>query len=201
MTEGWLPAFIAHYGPAGVAALTFAETVFPPIPSELVMPLSGMAAAKGQMSLGAAIFAGLLGSMAGNLLFYLVPRRLGGARLAAFVARHGRWLTLHPADLAHIEQWFARYGGPATFAGRMVPGIRSVISIPAGLMNMPLGVFLAWSTAGTLMWTATLTTIGYLLGRASIGRIEGIAGPLSNAVVVLLLATYIWRVIRFERAG
>ena len=164
MSTGWLPAFIEHHGFAGVAALTFFETVFPPIPSELVMPLAGMAAAKGHLTLAGAIFAGALGSMLGNIGFYMVARQLGGVRLEAFIARYGRWLTMRPADLRHIERWFDRYGGPATFFGRMVPGVRSIISVPAGLMRMPLAVFLAWSTAGTLIWTTTLTTAGYLLG-------------------------------------
>lgn len=196
---GWLPAFIEQFGFAGVAALTFAETVFPPIPSELVMPLAGMAAAKGHLTLFGAILAGVLGSMAGNIGFYLVARQLGGLRLEAWVARHGRWLTLRTSDLRHIERWFDRYGGPATFFGRMVPGIRSVVSVPAGLMRMPLPLFLAWSLAGTVIWTATLTTTGFLLGQASIGALEAVIGPLSNAIIVVLLLVYIWRVIRFSR--
>lgn len=200
MSEGWLPGFIERFGVAGVLALTFLETVFPPIPSEVVMPLAGIAAARGQMTLAEAIAAGTAGSMLGNILFYAAARALGGSRLEFWVARYGRWLTLTPEDLVRVQAWFLRFGGPATFLGRMVPGIRSIISIPAGLVRMPWLAFLAWSLAGTLMWTTALTGTGYALGAAAFDRIEGLLGPVSNAIVVIAFLAYGWRVVRFRRA-
>ena len=198
---GWLPGFIERFGVWGVLALTFIETVFPPIPSEVVMPLAGIAAARGHMTLAEAITAGTAGSMLGNILFYIAARALGGSRLEHWVARHGRWLTLTPEDLRRVQAWFLRFGGPATFIGRMVPGIRSIISIPAGLVHMPWTAFLAWSAAGTLMWTTALTGAGFVLGAAAFDRIEGLLGPVSNAVVVIAFAVYLWRLARFRSAA
>jgi membrane protein DedA with SNARE-associated domain len=196
----WIGEVIAQGGIAGIFALTLVETVFPPIPSEVVMPLAGIAAAKGQVTLAGAVAAGLAGSMAGNILLYVVARRLGTARLEAWVDRHGRWLTLDSAALDRVRRWFVRHGGWAVGLGRCVPGIRSLISVPAGLVDMRWSRFLLWSTLGTGVWTSGLTLAGYSLGSAGLPAVERWLGPVSNALIVIAAAIYVVRLVTWRRA-
>lgn len=196
----WIADLIGSGGPLGVAALTLLETVFPPIPSEVVMPLAGVAAAQGKMSLGGAIAGGVAGSMGGNLLFYGAAYWLGAARFEAWIDRHGRWLTLDRKTVERARRWFARAGPWVVAAGRCVPGIRSVVSIPAGLTGMPFLPFLLWSTLGTTIWTSGLTIAGYRLGRAGIPMIEQWLGPVSTAIMVLATAIYLYRLATWRRA-
>src|SRR3546814_4878679 len=109
-----------------------AENVFPPIPSEVILPLAGYTAAQGRGSLWVVAIAGTLGSAAGAVLWYYVGRWIGIERLKRFASRHGRWLTLTPGEVNHVDRWFDRYGRWAVLFGRMVPGVRTLISVPAG---------------------------------------------------------------------
>ncbi|TRW16759.1 DedA family protein [Glacieibacterium frigidum] len=197
----WIGEVIEQGGIAGIFALTLVETVFPPIPSEVVMPMAGIAAAKGHVSLAGAIIAGLAGSMAGNILLFVVARQLGAARFEAWVDRHGRWLTLDTATLERVRRWFTKHGGWAVGLGRCMPGIRSIISIPAGLIDMPWSRFLLWSTLGTTVWVAVLTGAGYGLGSAGLPLVERWLGPVSNAIIVIAAATYVIRLLTWKRAA
>lgn len=197
----WIGEVIAQGGFAGIFTLTLVETVFPPIPSEVVMPMAGIAAAKGHVTLAGALIAGIGGSMAGNILLYLVARRLGAIRFEAWVARHGRWLTLDAKTLNGARHWFARHGGWAVGLGRCMPGIRSIISIPAGLIEMPWSRFLLWSMLGTTVWVTGLTVAGYGLGSAGLPLVERWLGPVSNAIVVIAAATYVIRLLTWRRAA
>lgn len=174
------------------------DNVFPPIPSELVMPLAGFAAARGQISLVGIILAGTAGSLTGALIWYGVGRWLGHERLLRFAARHGRWLTLNPAEVERASAWFVRHGGSAVFLGRMIPGVRSLISVPAGVAGMPLVPFLAYSTVGSAIWTSLLATAGYRLG-ADYRAVAGFIEPIGNGVLILALALYLYRVLTFNR--
>lgn len=196
---GWIPWLIEQWGYAGVFALMLAETLFPPIPSEIIMPLAGIAASQGTLSLPGTIAAGTAGAMTGNVFWYALARWLGAARFERIVARHGHWLTMTPDDLTRVRRWFASRGGWAVGLGRMLPTIRSLISIPAGLIDMRWPKFVAWSTAGTLAWTAALAAAGHALGASSFGTIEDIVGPLSNAVVALAVLVYVYRLVTFSR--
>lgn len=197
----WMADLIGAGGPWGVAALTLLETVFPPIPSEVVIPLAGIAAARGDMSLGGAIAGGVAGSMGGNLAFYGAARWLGARRFEGWVERHGRWLTLDRESVERARAWFARAGGWVVGAGRCVPGLRSLVSIPAGLTDMPLVPFLLWSTLGTTVWTSGLTIAGYRLGRAGIPMIEALIGPVSTGLMVLAAAIYVYRLVTWRRSA
>lgn len=197
----WIGEVIAQGGVAGILALTFVETVFPPIPSEVVMPLAGMAAARGDFGIGAAVAAGIAGSMAGNIVWFVAARALGAARFEAWIDRHGRWLTLDGAALVRVRRWFARHGGWAVGLGRCVPGIRSIISVPAGLIDMRWSRFLLWSTLGTAVWTTALTLAGYWLGGAGLPAVERWVGPASNAIVVFAAAVYLFRLVTWRRAA
>ena len=184
---------LAQLGYLGVALLMLAETVFPPIPSELIMPLAGMQAARGGLSLTGVIAAGATGAMAGNILWYWLARAIGPDRLRRFVDRHGRWLTLSWQEVERGERLFQRGGGAFVLLGRLVPTIRSIVSIPAGLLLMPFGRFLVWSTIGTSLWTALLAGAGAMLG-TRYGVVERLVSPVSTVVTVGLIVAYVWRV-------
>ena len=193
----WITALVRQTGYLGIAFLMLAENVFPPIPSELIMPLAGFTAARGHLSLVLVIAAGTLGSLAGVSLWYWVGVRLGADRLRRLARRHGRWLTLSPADVDRAEGWFDRHGGAAVLLGRLVPTVRTLISVPAGVSGMPFWRFLAYSAVGTLAWTALLALAGYWL-EASYDRVADVVGPVSNVLVGLLVAGYLYRVATFK---
>lgn len=196
----WITGFVVRSGYGGVLLLMLAENVVPPIPSELIMPLAGFTAARGQLSLVLVIIAGTAGSLLGALLWYFVGRRLGLERLKHLAARHGRWVTLSPDDVDRADGWFGRHGSKAVFFGRLIPTVRTLISVPAGIAGMPLPSFLAWSTLGTGLWTALLAGAGYLL----LSQYELVAdylNPVSTAVVVLIVGWYLYRAVTFRSRG
>lgn len=193
----WIVSLLDWAGPLGVALLMLAENVFPPIPSELVMPLAGFAAARGEMSLILAILAGTAGSVAGALLWYWLGARLGAERLERLAASHGRWLTLTPADVRRAGDWFRRHGRGAVLLGRLVPGVRTLISVPAGVSGMPLAPFLAYSAFGTAIWTAALGIAGYLLA-GQYALVSRWTNPVSNVVGGGLVAIYLYRVATYR---
>ena len=195
----WIADTIGQGGVLGVFALTLVETVFPPIPSEVVMPLAGVAAARGAMPVWAAVAAGIAGSMSGNVLLYVMARRLGVRRFEQWIDRHGRWLTLDRDGVDRARLWFKARGGWAVGLGRCLPGIRSVISIPAGLVDMPWPSFLLWSMLGTTVWVSALTLTGYWLGSAGIPAIERWIGPVSNTLMVIALGLYLVRLATWRK--
>lgn len=194
----WVMNVIFSAGYAGIALLMFIENVFPPIPSELIMPLAGFMATKGQLALGAIIAAGTIGSILGALPLYFFGRSIGERRLKELADRHGRWFTVSCRDIDRAKDWFERYGVWAVFACRLVPGIRSLISIPAGLSRMKLAPFLIFSTAGAALWTTLLATAGYALG-ANFNKVEEYLDPVSYLVFAGLVVFYVVRIIRHER--
>jgi membrane protein DedA with SNARE-associated domain len=196
----WITGFVVRSGYVGVLLLMLAENVVPPIPSELIMPLAGFTAARGQLSLVLVILAGTAGSLLGAVLWYYVGRRLGSERLKRLTARHGRWLTLSPDDVDRADDWFRRHGARAVFFGRLIPTVRTLISVPAGIAGMPLPRFLAWSVLGTGLWTALLAGAGYLL-QSQYERVSDYLNPVSTVVVVLIIGWYLYRVVTFRSAG
>jgi len=192
-----LAELISKGGYPGIVLLTFLETIFPPLPSELFMPLAGYVASRGTLSLPGVIAAGTLGSLAGAWFWYAVGRAIGLDRARELAARHGRWLTLHPRDIDRGSAWFERQGGAVVLFGRMMPAIRSVVSVPAGIAHMPVARFLALSAVGTVIWTSLLMTAGYKLG-ADYGRVAVWAEPFSNLVIAFLIGIYVVRLIRFR---
>jgi membrane protein DedA with SNARE-associated domain len=159
----WITRVIATLGYTGVAALAFLENLFPPIPSELVVPLAGFVAANGELTVPMVIAAGSGGSLAGAALWYEIARRVGERRLRAWVKRHGKWITLGAAEVDRSQEWFKRHGNTAVLVGRLVPGVRTLVSIPAGFAGMRRVPFLAYSAVGTIAWTAALAYAGVLL--------------------------------------
>jgi membrane protein DedA with SNARE-associated domain len=197
MTE-WITDIVQTLGYAGIALLAFVENLFPPIPSEVIMPMAGFAAAEGRISLSGAILAGSAGSLAGCIFWYIVGRAIGESRLRGWVDRHGRWLTLGQDDIDKAQNHFRRRGHIVVLFGRMIPAIRTWISLPAGLAGMPGWKFVLYSTVGTLSWTALLTTSGYILG-SRFREIEQHIGIVSTIVIVCLVLWFLWRVLRQSR--
>jgi len=159
------------------------------------MPLAGYVATRGEFSLFWVAAAGTLGSVLGALPLYYAGARLGEERLKALADRHGRWLTVSRRDIERAARWFDRHGAAAVFFCRLVPGLRSLISIPAGIRRMGLTRFLVYTTAGSGLWAAALTASGYALG-ANFGRVAEYLDPVSWAVFVLIAAFYVARVVR-----
>ena len=191
----WIIRLIEQSGYLGIGFLMFLETVFPPIPSEVIMPFAGVAAAQGKLSLGYVIAAGTAGAMLGNLFWYLAARALGIIRLRPFIDRWGRWLSLSWPEVARAERWFGTNGTAFVLLGRLVPTVRSLVSIPAGLLKMRFSHFFIASTIGTALWTALLTIAGEKLGE-HYAEINRILGPVSTAILIALLLMYAYRVWR-----
>ena len=197
MTD-WVFRLIDATGYVGVFLLMFLGTVFPPIPSEVIMPVAGLRAAQGPLNLAGVIGAGSAGAMVGNFFWYLLARVIGMKRFHPFIERHGRWLTMDWGDVQKAERLFGRFGGVVVGIGRVLPTVRSVVSIPAGLLHMRLRTFLIWSTVGTVAWSSGLAVAGYLLGRR-FDRIEEVVGPLSTVVIGAIVLLYLWRQLTWRR--
>ena len=159
----WITGFISSTGYLGIALLMFAENVFPPIPSELIMPFAGFVAARGELNPIGVLVAGVVGSLLGAVPWYLAGRWVGSERLKRMADRHGRWLTVSRQDLDRAEAWFHRYGLVSVVVGRLVPAVRTLISVPAGITRMHPIPFFAYSAVGTVVWTGFLVGSGYLL--------------------------------------
>lgn len=194
----WTIRLIDQTGYVGIFLLMFLETVFPPIPSEVIMTVAGSRTVDGPLTLWGVIASGTAGAMLGNLFWYALARVIGMKRFRPFIENYGRWLTMDWDDVEKTERLFGSFGGYIVSLGRMMPTIRSVISIPAGLLNMRLKSFLVWSTLGTAGWTAILATAGWSLGMA-FDDVEKILGPLSTAIILLIVAGYAWRQLTWRR--
>ena len=197
MTD-WVFRLLDQAGYLGVMFLMFLETVFPPIPSEVIMSLAGVRAGQGTMTLWGVILAGTAGAMFGNFFWYLLARVIGIERFRPLIERYGRWLTVDWPDVEKAERLFGRHGGAIVGFGRVMPTIRSIVSIPAGLLHMRLKTFLLWSTIGTAGWSAALAVAGYLLGRR-FADIDKVLGPISVAVIALIVLAYVWRQLTWRK--
>jgi membrane protein DedA with SNARE-associated domain/uncharacterized membrane protein YkvA (DUF1232 family) len=192
--------FVSEGGYLGIVLLMLAENVFPPIPSELIMPLAGFVAAQRQLDPVLVVLAGTFGSVLGAVPWYYAGMWLGEARVCAFAARHGRWLTLDETDLGKAIRWFEHHGRIAVLVGRLVPTVRTLISLPAGMARMPVIPFLAYSGVGSLLWTAALTAAGYWL-ESEYQRVANYVDLASKAIIGLIVLTYLWRVLAAGSLG
>jgi membrane protein DedA with SNARE-associated domain len=175
---------VAGYG--AIFAAMFLENLFPPIPSELIMPLGGFYVQQGKLALIPVVLAGLLGTVLGALPWYGIGRLVNEERIEHWLGRHGRWIGISPQELHRSRTWFNRHGTALVFWGRLVPGVRTLISVPAGIEMMPFVPFLVWTTAGSLIWTLLLTLAGLAMGEGY-SQVEHWIEPVSKVVKVLLL--------------
>jgi membrane protein DedA with SNARE-associated domain len=183
---------IEQSGYLGVGFLMFLETVFPPIPSEVIMPIAGVAAANGQLKLWLVIVSGTAGAMLGNIFWYLAARAIGLERLKPLIDRHGRWLTVNWREVQRAQRWFERRGVAFVLIGRLIPTMRSLVSVPAGLLKMRFRDFVIASTLGTFAWTAILAGAGYRL-KSDFDAVDQFIAPVADAVLLVLLVGYLWR--------
>jgi membrane protein DedA with SNARE-associated domain len=199
MTE-WILNLIEQGGYWGIALLMVIENVFPPIPSELIMGLGGIAIARGTMEFWPLLLAGTAGSTLGNYVWFLVGDRFGYRRLRPVVERWGRWLTLEWDDVERAGRFFRRHGQWIVFVMRFSPFLRTMISLPAGLSNMNHGRFLAFTFAGAAVWNVALIKGGHWLSDY-FAEAQGWLNGLVAAAIVLALAAYLWRVARWKPRG
>jgi membrane protein DedA with SNARE-associated domain len=180
-------------GGPGAALLVGIDNIFPPMPSELVLPLAGFSASQGTMSLFMALFWTTLGSVVGAVLTYWLGAWLGRDRVRALIIRAP---LMKPSDFDRTEQWFLKHGTKAVFFGRMVPLFRSLISLPAGVERMPMWQFLSLTTMGSLIWNSVFVVAGYLLG-ANWHVFDEYAGIFQTVVITAVaLATVLFVAVR-----
>jgi membrane protein DedA with SNARE-associated domain len=199
MTE-WIVNTMTTLGYLGIGLLMFLENLFPPIPSELIMPLAGFTAAQGQLNIAAAIAAGVLGTVIGALPWYYAGKLLGEERLRDWADKYGKWITITGKDIDRSKHWFDRHGVKAVFFCRMVPGVRTLISLPAGISDMHIVPFLIYSTVGTVLWVGLLTAAGYVLGN-NYTLVEEYLAPVSKIVLASLVIGLLIVVIRRNQRG
>jgi membrane protein DedA with SNARE-associated domain len=186
---GFLLALVEKLGPVGVGLSILAETVIPPIPSEAVLGLAGVLINAGKMSIVPVILFATLGSLLGAMFFYCIGRALGPRRSHAFL---DRLPLVETEDVDKTFAWFERHGRSAVFLGRMVPIVRSFISVPAGVVRMPLGQFLLYTAGGSLIWNTVLISLGVAAG----DFIEANLHYLDYAVVAAVVLAVAWFVYR-----
>ncbi len=194
MTE-WITNTMNSLGYWGIGFLMFLENLFPPIPSELIMPLAGFTVAQGKMAFIPAVIAGVVGTVLGAFPWYYIGKLVSEERLEHLADKYGKWISVSSKDIKKAHNWFNRHGGQAVFFCRLVPGVRTLISLPAGINNMPLIPFILYSTLGTLLWVGFLTAVGYKLGE-NYTLVEEYIGPVSKIVLAILLIGFILWVIR-----
>jgi membrane protein DedA with SNARE-associated domain len=164
------------------------------------MPLAGFTVAKGGMNFTLAVLAGVVGTILGALPWYYAGKLLGEERLKHLADKYGKWITVSSQDIDKATRWFNRYGNKAVLFGRLVPGIRTLISLPAGLSEMPIVPFLIYSTLGTTAWVMLLTFLGFMLGE-NYELVDEYLGPVSKIVLLILIVAFIaWLVIKQQKA-
>lgn len=178
-------------GYVGLALLVAIENLFPPIPSEIILPLAGFNSSLGDMNVFLAILFATIGSVVGALALYYIGYYFGEDRVRYVVRRWGKWLGFKESDVDKADEWFDKYGGVAVMMCRVVPIVRSLISIPAGLRKMPMHSFLLFTTLGSLAWNTLLIFAGYLLGD-NWDHVEEYVGILQYFVIAIVLIVGIW---------
>lgn len=179
----WVTEVVETLGYLGVALLVAVENVFPPIPSEAVLPLAGFVAGRGEANLAGMILAATAGSVVGAWVLYGVAAAIGPARLRAFIVRFGRWFGVREHHLERAELWFDRRADAAVLIGRCVPLIRSIVSVPAGFRRMPIWRFTILTAMGSAMWNTALISAGAVLGERW-EQVGDVVGLLQGAVLI-----------------
>lgn len=191
----WITGVIERLGYLGIAALTLLENIVPPIPSEIVVPLAGYVSAKGKLDFWFVVVAASAGAVVGSSIWYFVARAIGNVRLRRWIDAHGQWVTLTGEDIDTSQRWFDRHGGWAVLVGRLVPGVRTFISVPAGFAEMALAPFLLYTALGTIIWTIALAYAGRML-ESNFEVVEKYVNPVSNVLLIAFLVYLGYRYVR-----
>lgn len=199
----WVANVIEALGYPGLTILVALENIFPPIPSEVILPLAGFLTGQGRFQFALVLLATTIGSILGALLLYGIGAAAGKARIERLVANYGKWALLTPDDLQRSEAWFERYGSIAVFVGRLVPIVRSLVSIPAGYQRMPIAQFVLLTGFGSLIWNGTLVALGWALGENwhIVERYIGWLQYVVIALVAVLVLRFIWQRVRTRAAS
>ncbi len=192
--HGFIIEAIARGGYLGIFLLMALENVFPPVPSEVIMGVGGVLVARGTMQFWPLLIIGTLGTVAGNYAWYWVGDRWGYERTRPFIDRWGRWLTIDWEHMERASRFLQRHGQWVVFFLRVSPFMRTMISLPAGLAHMPLGRFLLFTFAGSLIWNAALILAGSALAQF-FERNDVVVGWVILGLIGLAIAGYVWRVL------
>ena len=192
---GWVTLILEKLGYIGVAAVLALESVFPPIPSEAVLPLTGFLVSQGRMNFVGALIAATVGSVVGALILYWLGYAWGEDRIRQFIKRYGRWMLLTEEDLDRSQEWFDHHGRTAVLIGRLAPLVRSLVSIPAGVTKMPLVTFTIYTTIGSALWNAVLIGAGWGLGESwtHVQQYQQLFGYGVLGALGLAVAWFVWR--------
>jgi membrane protein DedA with SNARE-associated domain len=199
----WIVGLVSSMGIYGVALLMAIENVVLPLPSELIMPLAGFAASRGRMSLAGVIIGGTVGSVLGALPLYYLARTAGEEKLKHWVTKHGRWLLLRPTDVDKPKRWFEKHGSLAVLVGQIIPGVRGLISLPAGYAKMNVMAFILYNFLGTVVWCGVLAYVGMQLG-VHFKAVHKYLGPIGWVVLAGLLGwggIVIWKCRKKRKRG
>lgn len=196
MTD-FLIGLVETWGYLGVALAMFLENVFPPIPSEVIMGLTGMAVADGKLDFGGAVTAGTAGAVLGNWVWYWIGRIVGYERFRPLIDRFGRWLTLDWAEVEKIVGIFKRFDSAIVFWARFLPQVRTMISLPAGMLMMSQLRFVGWTLLGTGVWNGVLIGAGYIL-RNEFSQFDEHYGWVAVVMIVAVVVLYLYRVVTWK---
>lgn len=194
----WIASTIERLGYLGIAGLTLLENIVPPIPSEVVVPMAGYVAAKGALNFWLVVAAAAAGALAGAAGWYYAARSIGDKRLRAWVDAHGHWVTLECDDIDRAQRWFDKHGTWAVLVGRLVPGVRTFISVPAGFAGMAATPFILYSALGTIVWTLALAWAGTVLEH-NFEKVGDSINLVSNVLLGLFVAYLGYRYVRVFR--
>jgi len=195
----WTVEVVHSFGYAGVAVLIAATSVPLPVPSEVVLPLAGFLVGEGRFSFPLVLLTATAGSVVGSLIPYTLGRRLGEQRVRRFVGRFGRFALVSESDLEKAGGWFERHGEEGILLGRLVPGAGTLVSVPAGLKQMPVWRFAAYTAVGSATWNAAFIVLGWVLGRQW-RLVQPYAHVLEYAVLVAVGGVVLWLLWRRRRA-
>ena len=191
LTE-WIISVMEQLGYFGIALLMFLETVFPPIPSEIIIPTAGYSASQGELLFVGVVIAGSLGSLLAAALLYWVGYKFNNQSIFRFIDRYGKFMFLKSADVKKSLDWFELYGHRIVFFGRLIPAVRSLISIPAGMSHMPFRKFMFYSSLGTIIWTTFLACIGFYFGENQ-ALMQEIFSQVGYGIIAVLVLIITWR--------
>lgn len=199
--ENWITEIMSQYGYLGIFLLIMLENIFPPIPSEVILTFGGYMTTQSDMTAMGVILVSTAGSVAGAVILYGLGLQLDVKRLEKIVDRYGRVLRLTRKDIHKADSWFDKYGIWTVLFCRLIPLIRSLISIPAGMSNMKFGLFLLFTTVGTLIWNTILVSVGAAVGDnwESIVGVMDVYSNIAYVVIVLVGLAAIWGYIQFRK--
>jgi membrane protein DedA with SNARE-associated domain len=191
----WVTDIVERLGYAGIAGLIALENIVPPIPSEIILPLAGYMAENGEFWVPGVVLAATIGSLIGALVLYALGALLGDLRLNRLVKRFGRYIGVRTQDLEKANRWLDRYGTIAVLICRLVPVVRSFVSIPAGIRRMPLGRFLILTAIGSAIWNSVLVGFGWFLGDnwEEVGNVVSILSYVVVAVAAIAIIAFVGR--------